>query len=396
MTSTDAPPNGTGPGDPPLVRFGATVLRRWKTVLAMCLGAMTVALAFTFFRTEVYTTSTTLLMQQEGDSRVDALAARLPSGFAGMAGGGGGRSQTRLITAILSSRTLADSMRERVGTAKKREVFADLDRANTVVITISDSDPAQAARMANAYAEAINGISARITTESTQRRQEFLAAQVALARQRLEEAEARAVEYQAASDAPEIQEQLRLSLSAAADLQREITAREVELSQLQRTAMPGHPELSRLTGEVAALREQLRRITAGRGSGSFLPGLRQTPELKAATARLLREYGEAEAIYTSLAASLAQAQIDVSNQLPVLTVLDPAPVPTSPAGLGRLALVLLAGVLGLLAGMALVLATEALWRARRDPRNASLFAEWEGIRGDGERGRAPEGIAARD
>jgi uncharacterized protein involved in exopolysaccharide biosynthesis len=347
------------------------MLRHRKTILITAACTVIVAFGLSFLQSDVYTTHTVLLMQQDEGSRVDGLAARV----SGLAGGGG--SSARLVTAVLSSRSLADTLARRVGRAAKREVQPDLERGNTLTIHVTDPDPVRAARVANAYAEVVNRFVAQISHKSTERKQQFLATQVALARERLERAEQRTVAFQRGQDAPEIQEQARLSLTAAVELQRDISNKEIQISQLRRTATANNPELRRLIAEVGLRREQLRRLTAGGGSGSVLPALRQSSELKLTSARLLREYTEAEEIYSSLAASLAQAQITASNHLPVLTVLDPALVPTVPKARNRALLLILAAILGLAAGAAFALGSEYL-RARRDPKGTAAAAEWDG------------------
>lgn len=379
MAIADEAPRGAAPGDSSLVYLAAAVLRRWKMILALTAGAVVVAFGLSFLRRDVYTATTVLLMQQETDVRLEGLVARLPAGLGAAAGGTAGGSNARLVNAILGSRTLGDTLERRIGRVRKREVQGDLERGQSLMVLVSDPDPERAARVANAYPEVVNELVGHITGESTRRKQELLSAAVAEARRRLEETEARTVAFER-QGAPEIREQMRASLEAAVELQRQINIKEIQLSQLRRTATPENPELRRLTAEVGALRDQLRRMTAGTGDASVLPALGASPELRATAVGLLREYTEAEAVYTSLAASLAQTQIAANNRLPVLTVLDPALVPTRPAGRGSVFLAVIAGVLGLTVGVVAVMVSEYLRAARRNARNGPLFSAWSEIR----------------
>jgi uncharacterized protein involved in exopolysaccharide biosynthesis len=89
--------------------------------------------------------------------------------------------------------------------------------------------------------------------------------------------------------------------------------------------------------------------------------LRQGPELRIASTRLLRQFKENETLYTGLTASLAQARIDANNNLPVIMVMDPATPPTSPSRSTKKLLVL-AFLLGGMGAVGLALALEYVRR----------------------------------
>jgi uncharacterized protein involved in exopolysaccharide biosynthesis len=114
-----------------------------------------------------------------------------------------------------------------------------------------------------------------------------------------------------------------------------------------------------------------------------------------ASARLEREFAQDQQLYQSLAAALADAQLDAHNNLPVLTVLDearPAGRAGSPVQAG-----LFAALMGLALGIVLVVGAEALRRARTNPDNAGFFAAWSGFLRDLRlRGPRREGLAHGD
>jgi tyrosine-protein kinase Etk/Wzc len=370
---------GTGAGgeEVSFLQVGAIVLRHWKTIVGVTVGATLAAFAFSFLKPDVYTSRTVLLMQQEGDARLQGLASQFPFNLPGMNAGAG---RSGLVSAVLKSRSLTDSLSARVGSAQKVEVEQDVQGPGTIRISVTDRDPEKAARIASGYAEAVNGMVADLNTQTALRKQALLQRQLDFARTRLDGAEQRMVEFQQRRDVPEIQDQARMTLAAAVELQSQIREAEIQITQLRRTATPDNPELRRLVAEVGARREQLRRMTSGREDTGVLPGLRESPELKAASLRLMREFTEAEALYNSLSASLAQSQITITDDLPLLTVLDPALVPSAPSGPNRKLAMVLGGILGLVAGLGVAFMREYGAVARRDPKNAAFFAEWDGIK----------------
>ena len=78
-------------------------------------------------------------------------------------------------------------------------------------------------------------------------------------------------------------------------------------------------------------------------------------------------------MYASLVAAVTDAQIDVSNALPVLTVLDVARPPVEPT-LTVSEAAALSATFGTIFGVVVVFAGHALARARTDPANAQAWA----------------------
>ncbi len=364
----------------------AVLLRRWKTVAATVLLAVAATLVLSLFRTPVYSARSVLVLRADESPGVDGLSSRLPSSgvFAGLAPS---NANARLISAILKSRTLEDSVERRAGKAREVEIQDNLSDQRSITIRVMDPDPRRAARIANAFPGFINATAARITTEASQRREAFLDRQLATARRRLEQAEEGVASFQRGQNAPQIDEQARLTMQAAFELQTKIAEQEVAVARLRRTSTPDNPELRAAEAQLGALREQQRRLTSGEAAGRLAIPLRSAPALRVGATRVLRELTESEQVYGSLAGALAQTRIAANNTLPVVAVLDPAVVPDRPSGLPLAVLLAAAAVLGVVLGAALALGGEYLRGARTDRRNASFFDAWDELRG--RRARSP-------
>jgi len=311
-----------------------------------------------------------------------AVAVLVPATSAPAGGGGGsflsqlpgaagfmnvGDPQQKLLSTILRSRSLREAVIAAEPDPARRTIVSKavwrqtgLDRRpedGSITVTVSASDPAIAAATANRFVGAMNDLAARISIEAASRKEQFLERQITTARERLVQSEDRMLAFQQRRNAPEPQEQATRTLDAAATLQQSISAAELEVARLRRMVTPTNPTLRAAVADLAARREQLRQLTAGQtGSNVFIP-LQRGSELRVETTRLQREFRKDEQVYVSLTAALAQTQIDENNNLPVLTVLDPAVPPTSPSG-SLLKRLILAAVLGTLAAAAIV-----IWRA---------------------------------
>lgn len=373
----------------------AVVVRRRRLVLGLVALAMLAAAALTVAQPTSYTARTLLVLLQ-GGRRTGGFGGQLPAQLAMPALGlfGSDPSQ-KLIDVILGSAALQDSMvsamrlarpNDPLVEAKVRKILADrtASRSNSdgsILVLVSDRDPELARLMADKFPQLINRLSAQVNAESARNRRDFVESQLTQARANLEEAEERLASYQRQGQAPEASAQARQTMEVAAGLQGRIMEQEVKVTELRRTRTEDHPELRSAIAQLEGLRRQMRGLESG-GSGGFFPSLRESPDLMLNSARLLRDYRKAEQVYVSLTSALAEAQIQANENLAAVGVLDRAQPSSNPRWVLILRNVIIAAVLGMIAGVALAFVADYLSRARLDPGNARFFAAWEELKDD--------------
>jgi tyrosine-protein kinase Etk/Wzc len=354
------------------------LLRDWKLVIGTALVCVLAAAAAATLLPRSYTAVTVMVeTDQGGETGLQALAARA-AGDIPMLSIGRGNPNARLVGAVLASRALRDSVESRIERPPRRVKSVHDPRQGSIRIEVSDRDPVRAARIANVYPVAINAIVAGIGTQSTRTKQEFLQQRLATARGPLQAAEERLADFRRRTNAPEWRQQAFEAVSAAAELQRLIAAKEVELSQIRRVATPENPQLRAAVDELAALRGQLRQLVSGTG-GEVFPSLRETPDLQTDAARLMREFTEAQQVYTALQIATAEGQISTAD-LPVLSVLDVATTPEKPSGPSTAVILVFAAILGLMLGGTIVVGRQVAMRLRATPEGRSLADTWHGVR----------------
>ena len=399
MTHTPLSPGANDP-EVRLLDVAAVLLRQWKVVLGAVLIATLLGAAFAWSRPQTYTATAVLLPMAEagggggfGGARAEAIGASLPTAVLNL--GSLASSNQKMIAAVLESRSVKDQVANSVSKAVSAELQPSVPRVvravkvqrkpddGSIAVNVTSRDPVLAATVANAYPAAVNSVVLRLINESAQRKQRFLEAQLVEARDRLVDSEQELLRFQQQRDAPEVQEQARRTVEAAAAVQQGINEQEVQVAQLRRTLSPDHPQLRAAEAELATRRGQLRRITGGGGGGQIYVPLSRAAGLKVAAGRLAREYAKNEAIYNSLTAQLAQARIDSNNTLPAIGVLDAARVPSTPTGGHRTLIVLVSALLGLCIGLLAVFVREQLRRASREDTEAQPFFEaWDQFRSD--------------
>lgn len=376
---TDAP----GPGS--LTLHVASVLARgWRRVVAFAAVTTAVGVLAAVMLPKSYVAGT-LLVPFSGSSRSSVATSALPAGLSGLIGGiTAGSAGERILGPVLTSATLYEAVLQQAtagGAATPSAVDAVLQKGVRVVrngdgsllIQVRASDPVFAARIANLYPGAINSVLARVSADGSRTKQSFLRTQVDSADVRLGQSERRLIAFAQSRQAPAAEQQAQRTLDAAAALQQGIFEQEIIVAQLRRTATLDNPELRAAEAFLASRREQLRRLNNGVPGGSVFVPIERGAEIRVAASRVERDYQQDQRVYASLVAAVTDAQIDVSNALPVLTVLDPARPPAEPT-LTVTTAAALSVALGAVTGVVFVLASHALARARTDPANAGAWA----------------------
>jgi tyrosine-protein kinase Etk/Wzc len=374
-----------------LLDYAAVLLHRWRTIVGCTVAAVLVAIAIVKLTPPVYTSKTVLVPSPESNER-NSMMSQLPTFVTARMGGGGSVGQ-KLVAGILHSRSLRDSVAKRVmreipGTTET-EIYRVLDKGTrrkvsgtdgSITVEVDARDPKVAASVASQYPGLINQIATKLAVDASGAKGTVLEKQVADAREKLAISEQRLVDFQRNSGTADVQEQAKQGLEAATALQQQIFAKEVEVAQLYRTLAPGHPRLQAAQSELATMRGQLNRVTGGGASGVF-PGAREVPDLRAQAARVMREYKTDEQVYIALSAELANAQVNLREDMTVVSVLDPPLVPQSPRG--SLPRVLTAALLlGLVVGVIAAFVREYMARVRHDPANEPFRAALDNFKGD--------------
>jgi uncharacterized protein involved in exopolysaccharide biosynthesis len=371
----------------------AVLLRRWKPFMGITVAALLLATAFVLLRSPQYTAYTTLVpAPSKTDNRSDLLT-RMPGGLAALAMGG--NTNQKLVGVIAKSQALRDSVVRRLGRAgdalrSPRQVGTILRKRTTVKINpdgsvqveVTAPEPRLAANVAAQFPDLINRIAAQLGRQTAMRKRQFLEEQLTTAGEALSRSEERLQAFQQNRDIPEVQEQARQTVQAAAELQRDIFEREARLSRLRLSATPGNPQVQAAEADLAARRAQLRRLTGSGGGGAVFVPLGTSPELKFSTLRLQREFSKNEQIYIALTAALAETQVDVNDNLPVVSVLDSPVAPTIPSGPSAPKVLVLAAFMGAALGALAAFALEFMADARRDGANDGFFAAWAQFRRD--------------
>lgn len=364
-----------------LLDLVAVLIRNATTIALVTVGTVLLIFAISLILPDTYASRTVLIpAPTESDSRAQMLAQNLPPGLAARMTGGGGASGQRMVGVILKSQILRDSLARRVsrhaeapkGTTSQQvyKILAKKTNINqhptdgSVTVEVQSRVPKLAALIASEVPELVNQIATSLTISAAQVKANVLRRQVDDARKRLSESEQRLVEFQRQRGAADVPEQARQTMTTAAQLEQSIMQQEVRVATLRARVTPENPELREAVSQLNALRQQRSRLSSNDNTGILL-SRRELPALRAEAARLAREFATDEQVYLSLTGQLASVQVDMNDNLSLVTVLDRPLVPQTPMGSWK-RLLASSLVLGVVLGVLYAFAREYASVARKD------------------------------
>ena len=389
-TSTVSPlrdeSQGRGAVELPAPRLRDLVLvlaKHGKLLLGGPVAAALIATVVVLLIPNMYTATARILPPQQQQSAAAALLGQL-TGLAAASGGSLAlRSQGDMFVAMLKSRTVADNLvqqfdlrsvygEDTVTDARKRlagRTDVSNGRDGVIKIDVEDRDPKRAADLANAYVAELENLTLKLTVSEAGQRRLFFEKQLLKAKSDLTQAEVALQRFQEKAGLIAPEAQASMTVSIAANLRAQVTAKEVQLSALRAFATKDNPDLVRTEEELATLREQLAKMErdAGKLRGDVLVPVGRAPEVAGEYVQRYRDMKYFETLFQLLAKQYEIARIDEARDAVVVQVLDSAVVPEKKSGPMRALVVLVTALVVLFLALPAALALEAVRNSRAHP-----------------------------
>lgn len=398
--SSGLSPSSSAAGDPPssvlspqsyrddeeisLLDIAIVLAKHKKLILGLPLLAAVITAGITLLMPNWYTATVKLLPPQQSQSNAVAILGQLGALSGGAASLVPGlKNPSDIFVAMLKSRTVADAIIERfklkelydqkylqdTRKALSKNVDITAGREGVITLEVDDTNPQRAADMANAYVEELEKLTRRLAVGEAGQRRLFFEQQLKQAKDDLTLAETELTKFQVEKKVLNPQGQASLTIAAAAGLQAQIAAKEVQITALKSFATQDNPDLFRAREELAGLRTQLAKVGRGGSSdpGDVLLSIGKAPEQGAEYLRRFRDMKYYETLFELLAKQYEIAKIDEAKEATLIQVLDKAIEPERKSKPKRWLIVLLTGlVIGILAVL-FAFAREATEKAKGDP-----------------------------
>lgn len=365
--------------------------RRWL-IGGLSLAAVLSAMVVSFQMPKIYESTATLLPQidsKEGGGLGALLAAGGAGGAAqslGISLPGAPATPMDIFAAMLKSRIMADEVIKQFDlmTVYKAKAMQDARKAlegNTKItvtkekvikIVVEDESPQRAADIANFYTTHLDRLNRILNVGKASQNRAFIEKRLAETQVNLVKSEEALKEFQTHNRTVAVEAQSKAMMEAAAAIQGQITAQEVQLQVMASYLSLDNPDLARVRSGIEELKKQLSLLESGKGGKGMLPEHRlhpamiTVPGLALEYGRLMRELKVQETIYALLTSQYEQTKLQEARDTPTVQVLDPA-VPAERKSKPSILLnMMIAGVSALFVGVFLAFFLEYLGRIRRE------------------------------
>lgn len=382
--------NQSSDAEPTLLDYWQVLYSRKVAIISFCSLAVVATLFWSLTLPKTYESTATLLPQLESDNGL-GLGSLLTAGASGNAAQnlgislpGAPATPTDVFLAMLKSRIMADdivkqfNLMERYETLTKQDARRALEGATSIVvtkekvirITVEDKDPQLAADIANFYLSNLERLNQTLTVSKERENRKFIEQRLSETQGALVKVENALKEFQTQNRTVAIEAQSKAMIDAAATIQAQIMAQEVQLQVMGTYLSPDNPEIARVQSSLSELRKQLRIMESGKSGKERMaedrlrPAIISVPALALEYGRLTRDLKVQETLYALLMSQYEQAKIAEARDTPTVQVLDPA-VPAERKSRPKISLnLLIAGILSMLIAIFWAFVREALDRRK--------------------------------
>lgn len=190
-----------------------------------------------------------------------------------------------------------------------------------IVVEFASDSPDFSAKLANAYVTGLERLVNSLALTEAQQRRVFFESQLIKARKALQEADAQLMGVGVNVSSTKISAGSTLGLLA--NLSAQLSAREAQLAAMQKYVTPESQEFKKISADISALRQQIKKIEEG-GSIQEKEGIEYLTQL--------RNQKQAEAVHEFFARQLEAARMDEAKDSPKIQVIDWAVAPEVPSG----------------------------------------------------------------
>ncbi len=359
-----------------LFDYWDVLVARRKIIAGFFLVGTALTLAISLLLPKIYESTSSVLPQlesKEGGMLAALLSSPAAGGVAqnlGVGLPGLPTTPTDVFVSILKSRLMADEVIKKfdlmnryhettmVDTRKELEdhLRITVTKEKVIKVSVEDEDPQVAADMANFYVANLDRLNRTVTVSKAGQNRAFLERRLHETMENMAKAEEALRDFQAKNKTVAVEAQAKVMIEAAAMIQGQITAQEVQMQVMGGYLSPDNPDLARIRSNVDELKKQLATMGSGKDAKGILssdrlhPAMVAVPDLALQFGRLFRQVKVQETIFTLLTSQHEQAKIAEARDTPTVQILDPA-VPADKRTRPRVLLnTAVAGVLALIMG----------------------------------------------
>ncbi len=359
--------------------------KRKRFLLIFTLVGLRISIGYVMTIPYTYVATAKLMPPEKESGGRSSFTSLIQSGGIDLLGLGGS-SSGQIFSEMLQSRTLADSLierldlTERLGLPESRIVAVDelkgrinVEEGKSGVITIgfsvdtprfpSDEEMVQArmlaAEVVNEAIEVLDILNREKMVTQARSSREFLGRMTEIKRAERDSISLALAEFQKENRAFDVDKQLEVTVQSLAGIRSRIQTLEIEIAAAEQEYQPDAQVIDRMKEQLAELRAQQASV-AGRDVLGM--DLSDAPDLARQYAGLRLDLEVATQVYTYLESQYHSEQVQEARDLPTVSVLDPAVPPEYRSAPRRTFFVMVAFLIVLVTGIVLVFIMELFGR----------------------------------
>jgi len=339
--------------------------KRKKLILSITLAVAVISFILTLYTTTFYQAEISILPpQQQDNSRLTNIVMSEFGLFSGNRGG----IQTRqeLLVEIIKSRTFIYNIIKKFGlqeyygakdleeakkvflenmsidpdsTDKNQFKFGRSSDSPLTRIYFRHNNPEQAAKIANTIVEELTSFINNLAISEASQRRLFFEVQLKQISEALNKSEEDIKKFQEKTGFLQIESQTAMVIEKIANLQAQITAKEVELEVMKSYSTGNNPDVQRVDETIKILKKELTKIETNESSGKNLSiSSSLIPSRGLEYKRKYRDLKFNETLYEIMVKQYEVAKLDEAKDAVIIQVIDkaiPPPEKTSVRIFGR-------------------------------------------------------------
>ena len=328
-----------------LLDYLIVLAKHKKLILKITLPVAIITFILTLFNNYFYQAQTSIFPSQKQET---SIASQLMGQFGIIPGPRDVNihNNQKLFVEIIKSRTFTDRLMDRFKIKKSDKArklllkkisiipdFTDkkgfkLNESPLMRISVKNQNPQRAADMANAIVEELNVSINNIAISTVSQRRLFLENQLKQSSDALIESEEAIKSFQEQTGILEVGKQTSMVIEKIAELQAQITAKEIELQVMKSYSTASNPDFQRVEETIKALKKELANTDTNKDdSKNLLIPTSSIPALGLQYQRIFRDFKFNETLHQIIVKQYEAAKLDEAKDGTLIQVIDKAVPP---------------------------------------------------------------------
>ncbi|MCK4387121.1 MAG: hypothetical protein KAW56_09770 [Candidatus Marinimicrobia bacterium] len=352
-----------------LMNYWNIIWKRKKFIIVAVIIVTFVSVGVSLLLPKWYRATSVILSPSTEASPLGSMSILSNLGMGGMVGG---NENIFRYLAILKSRALRESvvekfvLQEHYSCESLEPALKKFDKKfevrvgdeNQVAISVLDKDQELVAHIVNYVVECLDSINIILSVANARSNRVFIESQFNQVLDSLRTTSTNSASFMKKKGILSLPDQVTIGVEKAADIQAEITYKEIELEVAKKSLSEDNPRINQIMYKIESLKEKYNEFFHGGDVRKLFPDFSEVPDLGVKLAEMQREVEYYSKLIEFLGPQYEQAKIEEAKTIPTLQILDKAVQPERKYKPKRSLIVIICAFLSLIISSSFVIIKE--------------------------------------